>query len=28
VNGGDAARRLGLPAGARVTITAVPQTIP
>ena len=28
VNGGDAARRLGLPGGARVTITAVPQTIP
>jgi S-adenosylmethionine hydrolase len=28
VNGGDAARRLGLPAGARVTITAAPQTIP
>ena len=28
VNGGDAARRLGLPAGARVTISAVPQTIP
>ena len=28
VNGGDAARRLGLPAGARVTIMAVPQTIP
>jgi S-adenosylmethionine hydrolase len=28
VNGGDASRRLGLPAGARVTITAVPQTIP
>jgi S-adenosylmethionine hydrolase len=28
VNGGDAARRLGLPAGARITITAVPQTIP
>jgi S-adenosylmethionine hydrolase len=27
VNGGDAARRLGLPAGARVTITAVQQTI-
>jgi S-adenosylmethionine hydrolase len=28
VNGGDAARRLGLPAGARVTITAMAQTIP
>ena len=28
VNGGDAARRLGLPTGARVTITAIPQTIP
>jgi S-adenosyl-L-methionine hydrolase (adenosine-forming) len=28
VNGGDAARRIGLPTGARVTITAVPQTIP
>jgi S-adenosylmethionine hydrolase len=28
VNGGDAVRRIGLPAGAPVTITAVPQTIP
>jgi S-adenosylmethionine hydrolase len=27
VNGGDAAQRLGLPPGARVTITAVPQSI-
>jgi S-adenosylmethionine hydrolase len=27
VNGGDAAQRLGLPPGARVTIAAVPQTI-
>ncbi len=27
VNGGDAAQRLGLPPGARVTISAVPQTI-
>jgi S-adenosylmethionine hydrolase len=28
VNGGDAAQRLGLPPGARVTIAAVPQSIP
>jgi S-adenosylmethionine hydrolase len=27
VNGGDAAQRLGLPPGARVSITAIPQTI-
>ena len=27
VNGGDAAQRLGLPPGARVSITAVPETI-
>ncbi len=27
VNGGDAAERLGLPPGARVTIAAIPQTI-
>jgi S-adenosylmethionine hydrolase len=27
VNGGDAAQRLGLPPGARISITAVPQTI-
>jgi S-adenosylmethionine hydrolase len=27
VNGGDAAQRLGLPPGARVTIAAVPQSI-
>ena len=27
VNGGDAAQRLGLPPGARVSIAAVPQTI-
>jgi S-adenosylmethionine hydrolase len=28
VNGGDAAQRLGLPPGARVSITAITQTIP
>jgi hypothetical protein len=27
VNGGDAAQRLGLPPGARISITAIPQTI-
>jgi S-adenosyl-L-methionine hydrolase (adenosine-forming) len=27
VNGGDAAQRLGLPPGARVSIAAAPQTI-
>jgi len=28
VNSGDAGQRLGLPPGARVSITAIPQTIP
>jgi len=27
VNGGDAAQRLGLPPGARVSIAAIPQII-